>query len=251
MDRFPYIASRPLNFGHRGSPRAAPENTLASFQQARQDGADGVELDVQLTADGHVVVIHDATVDRTTNGRGAVRDLTLDQIRTLDAGSWFDPQYSGQQVPALEQVCEWAGNETLLNIELKTVALRSTGLEPKVIAIVRQFGLEGRVLLSSFNPFALLRARSLAPSIPTGLLYSGELPLMLRRAWLRPLIRPAALHPQFGLVTEPFLRWARGKGLRVNVWTVDTAEEMQQLIVQRVDAIITNQPDALTRLLKR
>lgn len=251
MDHFPYLSSRPLNLGHRGSPRSAPENTLASFQKAREEGVDGIELDVQLSSDGQVVVIHDGTVDRTTNGQGSVQALSLDRLRQLDAGSWFDARFAGERIPTLEEVCDWAGQDMLLNIELKNTDMRGQGIEPKVAAIVREFALQERVLFSSFNPLSLLRIRASAPEFPIGLLYSGNLPLFLRRAWLRPWIRPHALHPHLGLVTEPYLKWAKAKSLRVNVWTADTAQEMQQLIFQKVDSIITNQPAALARLQKR
>jgi glycerophosphoryl diester phosphodiesterase len=251
MSHFPYLSSRPLNLGHRGSPRSAPENTLASFQKAREEGADGVELDVQLSSDGQVVVIHDDAVDRTTNSQGAVKALSLEQLRQLDAGSWLDPRFVGERIPTLEEVCAWAAQDMLLNIELKNMDIRGQGIEPRVAAIVRQFGLRERVIFSSFNPFSLRRIRACAPEFPTGLLYSGDLPLILRRAWLRPWLHPDALHPHLGLVNEPYLKWAKGRGLRVNVWTVDTAQDMQQLVAQKVDAIITNQPGALARLQKR
>jgi glycerophosphoryl diester phosphodiesterase len=248
--QFPYV-SRPLNFGHRGAPRAAPENTLASFQKAREMGADGVELDVMLCADGEVVVMHDLTVERTTDGHGRIPDLTLAQIKALDAGARFGPPFVGERVPTLHEVAAWAQNDVLLNIELKSRNLRSDELEEKVVAITREYGLERRVILSSFNPFALWRIRRLAPELQTGLLYEGDLPIFLRRAWLRPLARPNALHPHYAMVTDAYLWWARRKGYRVNVWAPDQTLDLQRLIDQKVDAIITNRPDTLARMLKR
>jgi glycerophosphoryl diester phosphodiesterase len=246
----PY-AYRPLNFGHRGAPKAAPENTLASFQKAREMGADGVELDVMLCADGEVVAMHDFVVERTTDGHGRVRDLTLAQLKALDAGAWFGPQFAGERVPTLREVAAWAADHMLLNIELKSVSIRADGLEEKVIAIVREYGLEHRVVLSSFNPLALRRVKKIAPTLHTGLLYAGHLPIYLRRAWLRPLVRPNALHPQYEMVTDAYLWWARRKGYRVNVWTPDQTLDMQRLIDQKMDMIITNRPDALAMMLKR
>jgi glycerophosphoryl diester phosphodiesterase len=248
--QFPYV-SRPLNFGHRGAPRAAPENTLASFQEAREMGADGVELDVMLCADGEVVVMHDWNVERTTDGRGRIPDLTLAQIKALDAGARFGPPFLGERVPTLREVAHWAQNGMLLNIELKSGNLGSDRLEEKVVAITREYRLDHRVILSSFNPFALWRIRRLAPDLQTGLLYAGDLPIFLRRAWLRPLARPNALHPQYEMVTDAYLWWARRKGYRVNVWTPDQTLDLQRLIDQKVDAIITDRPDALARMLKR
>ncbi len=250
LAEFPY-GSHPLNLGHRGAPKAAPENTLASFQKARELGADGVELDVTLCADGEVVVIHDDDADRTTDGHGRVEAMTLAQVKALDAGVKFGPAFAGECVPTLREVAEWAGDDMLLNIELKGLNLQANGLEEKVVAIIREFGLEGRVILSSFNPFALLRAKRIAPDLPTGLLYAGDLPIFLRRAWLRPLVRPDALHPRYTMVNDAYLGWARSKGYHVNVWTVDQPLDLERLIEQKVDVIITNRPDVLATMIKR
>ena len=247
---FPYL-SRPLNLGHRGAPKAAPENTLASFQKAREMGADGVELDVMQCADGEVVVIHDSNVERTTDGHGHIADLTLAQVKALDAGARFGPPLVGERVPTLYEVAGWAQKDMLLNIELKSLAVRSDGLEEKVVAIIRDVGLEDRVILSSFNPLALRRVRRLAPNLHTGLLYAGDLPIFLRRAWLRPLACPNALHPHYEMVSDAYLRWARRRGYRVNVWAPDHVPDLRRLIDQQVDAIITNRPDALATMLKR
>jgi glycerophosphoryl diester phosphodiesterase len=246
---FPY-GVRPLNFGHRGAPKAAPENTLASFQKAREMGADGVELDVMLCADGEVVVSHDFTVERTTDGHGCVQELTLAQLKALDAGSWFGPQFVGERIPTLREVVQWAADDMVLNIELKSVSMRTDGLEEKVINIVREHKLEHRVVLSSFNPFALRRVKQMAPGLHTGLLYAADLPIYLRRAWLRPLARPDALHPQYDMVTGAYLLWAKRHGYRVNVWAPDQVPEMEGAITQKVDMVITNRPDVLATLLK-
>jgi glycerophosphoryl diester phosphodiesterase len=249
MPRLPY-AARPLNIGHRGASLAAPENTLASFQAAREMGGDGVELDVALCADGEVVVIHDDSVDRTTNGQGLVRDFGLADMRGLDAGSWFGPEFAGERIPTLREVMEWARDDMLLNIELKGLSLRSDGLEHKVIELIGEYQLQARVILSSFNPFALRRVKQMAPQLETGLLYSPGLPLFLRRAWLRPLCRPGALHPHHLMVSDAYMLWARKKGYRINVWTADPAEDMARLISHRVDMIITNRPDVLASVLQ-
>jgi len=248
--QFSYL-HRPLNFGHRGAPKVAPENTLASFQKAREMGADGVELDVTLCADGEVVVMHDDDVQRTTDGHGRLETLTLAQVKALDAGVKFAPSFAGERVPTFREVAQWAADDMLLNVELKGLGVRSTGLEEKVVAIIREYGLDGRVILSSFNPFALIRAKRIAPDLPTGLLYARGLPIFLRRAWLRPLVRPNALHPHYDMVTDAYLLWARSKGYRVNVWTADQTLDLERLIEQKVDVIITNRPDVLATMLKR
>lgn len=247
---FPYKTS-PLNLGHRGAQKVAPENTLAAFERARVMGADGVELDVQLSADGALIVMHDFRVERTTNGQGAVKELKLDYLRGLDAGGWFSPEFRGERVPTLDEVLDWAGDAMLLNIELKSFSLRGDGLEQKVIEAVRREQLQGRVILSSFNPLSLIRAKRIAPEISIGLLYASDLPLPLRRAWLRPVVRPNALHPQWRMVSDPYMTWARRAGYRVNVWTADEFRDQQRLTELDVDAIITNRPDTLAALLKR
>jgi glycerophosphoryl diester phosphodiesterase len=247
MSPFPYL-KRPLNLGHRGASQAAPENTLAAYQRARELGADGVELDVMLSADGEVVVRHDWELERTTNGSGRVKDHTLAQLKTLDAGSWFAPEFAGEHIPTLREVCAWAGLDMLLDIELKSVDVGDNGLERKVIPIVQEFGLEQRVVLSSFNPFALRRVKAIQPTLHTGLLYAADLPIYLSRAWLRPLARPDALHPEFNMLSDAYLRWARGKGCRVNVWTPDEPDQFRRLIALGVDAIITNRPGVLRAL---
>jgi glycerophosphoryl diester phosphodiesterase len=213
-------------------------------------GADGVELDVMLCADGEVVVSHDSDVERTTDGHGCVKELTLAQLKALDAGCWFAPQFVGERIPTLREVVQWASDDVLLNIELKSVSIRADGLEERVINIVREHKLEHRAVLSSFNPFALRRVKHMAPDLHTGLLYAADLPIYLRRAWLRPFARPDALHPQYDMVTGAHFLWAKRRGYRVNVWGPDQVPEMERAITQKVDMIITDRPDVLTRLLE-
>lgn len=238
-----------LNIAHRGASRAAPANTLAAFEKAVELGADGIEFDVHLSADGAPVVIHDFTVDATTDGSGRVAEMTLAQLEDLDAGSYFDPVFAGERIPTLEQVLETVGERLLLNIELKSMSLRDNGLERAVIAQVKRHGLDDRVILSSFNPLSLRRAKRSAPHIPTGLLYALDLPLPLRRAWLASLAPHEARHPEHRMVDARYMAWARRHGYRVNVWTVDDPDEMRRLIGLGVDSIITNAPDVLHEIL--
>ena len=238
-----------LNIAHRGASLAAPPNTLAAFEKAIELGADGVELDVHLSADGVPVVIHDFTVDAIADGSGRVADLTLTQLKQLDAGSGFDPAFAGEHIPTLEEVLRHVGNRVLLNIELKTASLRDKGLEQTVITLVEQHGLSDRVLLSSFNPFSLRRAKRIAPHIPAGLLHAPDLPLPLRHAWLAFLVPHEARHPEHRLVNSRYMARARQRGYRVHVWTVDDPKEMYRLINAGVDSIITNVPDVLHSVL--
>jgi glycerophosphoryl diester phosphodiesterase len=239
-----------LNIAHRGASVAAPPNTLAAFEKAAELGADGVEFDVQLSADGVPVVIHDFTVDATTDGSGQVADLALAQLKQLDAGSYFDPTFAGERIPTLEEVLNAVGSRLLLNIELKTTSLRDTGLAQAVVAQVEQYGLGDRVLLSSFNPFSLRRAKRIAPHIPVGLLYAPDLPLPLSRTWLAFLVPHEARHPEHSTVDAQTMAWARRRGYRVNVWTVNDPDEMRRLIGLGVDGIITDVPDVLRSVLE-
>jgi len=238
-----------LNIAHRGASAAAPANTMAAFEKALALGADGIELDVQLSADGVPVVIHDFTVDHTTDGSGKVARMTLAQLEQLDAGSYFDPAFAGERIPTLEKVLEVMGNRLLLNIELKGFSLFDKGLERAVIGLIEQHDLHSRVFLSSFNPFSLWRTKRIAPHVPVGLLYSPDLPLPLRRAWLAFLFPHEARHPHHTMVNARYMAWARRRGYRVNTWTVDDPEEMRRLIGLGVDGIITNVPDVLRGVL--
>jgi glycerophosphoryl diester phosphodiesterase len=263
---------KPLVLAHRGASAYAPENTLAAFNLAFEIGADGIELDVTLTKDGIPVVIHDDTVDRTTDGHGLIKQMTLEQVERLDAGGWFNERFRGERIPTLEQVLVGVGTRGVVNIELKTAALRpwpvkisavprsklaqlslgvlarliqTDGLESVVVQVIGQTHAAERVLISCFNPLSLSRARSLNPRLSRGLLYASYLPIFLSRAWLRPMARPHALHPNFSMVTPKYVAWARRKHYRINPWVVDDPSETKRLIALGVDSIMTNKPDVL------
>lgn len=159
--------------GHRGSREKAPENTMASFRQAVEDGADGIELDVQLSKDGELVVIHDGTLDRTTNGQGSVSEYTLEEIRNLDAGSWFDPKFAGEKVPTLDESLQWAKGKTRVDIEVKKEATAHITPE-SLIGAVRAHGMENEVAITSFDRQFVETVEELAPNIETGVLVSGK-----------------------------------------------------------------------------
>ena len=239
-----------LNIAHRGASAVAPANTLAAFEKAIALGADGIEFDVHLSADGVPVVIHNFTVDATTDGTGRVSNLTLAQLKQLDAGSAFGRAFAGERIPTLDEVFEFVGDRLLLNIELKTTDLRDNGLERAVFTRIQQHGLGERVLISSFNPFSLRRAKKIAPHVPVGLLYGPDLPLPLRHAWLAFIAPHEARHPEHSMVDAPYVRWARDHGYRIHAWTVDDPSEMRRLIDLGVDGIITNVPDVLRSVIE-
>jgi glycerophosphoryl diester phosphodiesterase len=243
MNLFLQPRSRPLVIAHRGSSAYAPENTLAAFTLAAEQGADAIELDVDLTRDGHVVVMHDATVGRTTDGQGRVADLTLDEIRRVDAGAWKDAVFKGERVPLLEEVFEAVGRRVLINVEIKGMLLHGHGLEEEVAALLEKHGLIDRAVISSFNPFALRRAKHIDPRLACGLIYAPDLPIFLRDAWLAPLIPGLnARHPHHSQVNRGMVDQFHARGLAVNVGTVKQAAIARRMAQAGVDGLMGDDP---------
>ncbi len=187
----------PLIIAHRGASAFAPENTMAAFRLAKELGADGIELDVMLSADQKLVVHHDNSVNRTTDGKGTVAEMTWDELKDLDAGSKFGEDFSGEPLPLLEQVFEELGRKLLINVELKNYASPRDSLTEMVVDLVKRMELEESVLLSSFNATNLLRAYSAAPEIRRGLLTLPGLAGSLYRGWYGRRFQYDALHPYF------------------------------------------------------
>ena len=240
-----FYAKTPLNLGHRGASYSAPENTLPAFRLAADMGADGVELDAQLSKDGHVVIIHDFQLDTTTDGRGPVNHQTLAELKTLDAGSHFSAQFAGTPIPTLQELLAQLGPVLLFNIELKTVSLKDEGLEAEVIRLIEDHGLQDRAIVSSFNPFSLMRARRVNPRIKRGLLWAAQLPFYLRWQLFRPLAAPDMFHPPWETVTPAVIAREHSRGVPVNVWTCNDAPAMRRLIESGVDSSMTDCPDGL------
>lgn len=241
--------TRPLNIGHRGASALAPENTLAGLLAGIQAGADGVEFDVQRTKDGHLVLFHDDDLARITGVRGLVVKTTLTQLRELNAGGYFGPQYADEMIPTLDEAIEALPTGCFLNIEAKRKKLLSDGLEAGIAAAVRRHNLYDRVIVSSFNPAALWRVGHRDRRIPLGLLYETGMPFLMDTGWPRTFLRLAALHPSWGMVTPELVQEAHTRGQRVYTWTVNEPEDMQLMIDAGVDGIITDRPDLLAALL--
>jgi len=241
---------RPLIFAHRGASAHAPENTLAAFELAVAQGADGIELDAKLSADGEVVVIHDATVTRTTGGEGRVSQLTLATLRELDAGSFFSEKYKGEKIPTLAEVFETIGNHVIINVELSnyyTVPL--DGLAEKVCKLVKRFGLQENVLFSSFLPSNLARARSLLPEVPRGLLAMGGWMGWWARSFGFNFGDYQVLHTNLRDVTARQIARVHRLKRRAHVYTVNTAEDIRNLLSWNVDGIITGDPKLAVEIL--
>jgi glycerophosphoryl diester phosphodiesterase len=213
-------------------------------------GADGVELDVALSADEVPVVIHDDTVDRTTDGTGRVDQLTLAQLKALDASApgKYGAQFAGERLPTLAEVFQALPAPALINVELKRDTSPGRQLAAEVVALVRAHGLEERVWFSSFFYDNLLRVRRLAPALPVGLLYAPDDPLRLLQAWLWPGVRAQGQHPYHLLAQAPTVRWWHWRGYCVNVWTVNTEPALRRVMQLGVDGVITNYPDVAVRV---
>ena len=239
---------QPIIFAHRGACAHAPENTLAAFELALTQQADAIELDVKLSADGQVVVIHDATVDRTTGSHGRVKDLTLAELNMLDAGSFFSDKFRGEKIPTLGDVFEEVGKRTFINVELTNYTTPRDQLVESVCMLVKKFGLEKRVIFSSFFASNLSKARAYLPDVPRGLLaFNG-----LLGAWARSFGfafgRYQALHPYLHDVTPQQVQRVHRLKRRIHVWTVNAAEDMRRLFHWEVDAIFTDDPQLAVRI---
>lgn len=238
----------PAVIAHRGASAHAPENTLAAFELAASQGAEALEFDVKLTGDGHVIILHDQTVDRTTNGSGDLRRMPLAAVRELDAGVRFPEKYAGERIPLLSEVLEALGKKLFLNIELTNYATPLDGLVPKVVELVAKFGLQERILFSSFFPRNLAQARKLLPGVPLGLLaWPGWMGWPARAFAFRSNIYQA-FHPCLADVTPALVSRVQAAGRRIHVWTVNAEADLKRMIGCGVDGIFTDDPALACRL---
>lgn len=230
-----------LTIAHRGASGDYPENTLRAFLAALEAGADMCEFDVRMSRDGEVVVIHDATVRRTTGGRGEVAAMELAALKRLDAGARFGARFRGERIPTLDEVAVALGGRCGMNIELK-----ASGLERAVCEIVRRHDAIGSTVVSSFEWNQLRLVAEAEPRIRIALLASGDRLAMIEAA---AAMRAYAVAPRFDLVRPELCAEAHRRGLRVLTWTVDRRRAMRRLIAAGVDGIMTNYPERLRRVL--
>jgi glycerophosphoryl diester phosphodiesterase len=229
----------------------APENTLASFEVALELGADVLELDVHLSRDGQVVVIHDERLERTTDGRGLVGDYSVAELRRLDAGRWFHQRFEGQRVPTLDEVLAWfvgcdAAARAYLAIEIKNGPVFYDGIEAKTLELLERYRVRQRTLVISFDHHALRRLRQLDSEILTGVLYTCRPldPCGLARA-----AGAQVLEPHWSFVNPEDMALAHAAGLRVSAWTTSEPTVLRRLVQAGVDALATDHPDVLARVL--
>ncbi|HIX76474.1 MAG TPA: glycerophosphodiester phosphodiesterase [Candidatus Fusicatenibacter merdavium] len=228
-------------FAHRGASAYAPENTLEAFQLAMNQGADGIELDVQLTKDGELVVIHDETIDRVSDGKGAVRDYTLEELKKISVSNHFE-QYPDVKIPTLREVLELVKPGTMeINIELKTGIFWYPEIERKVLELVKEEGMEDRIIYSSFNHYSVQKIKELSPEAETAYLIGD---VMLDVAAYTKNTGIKGLHPAlFHVKMADFLKEYKESGIALRVWTVNEKDQIRWLIDEGVDAVITNYPD--------
>lgn len=227
-------------FAHRGSSHTHPENTLTSFQAAYEAGVDGIECDVQLTKDLVPVIIHDETVNRTTNAQGWVRDFTISELQQLDAGSWFSEEFRNERILILEGLLNWATNKhVILNIELKTKIIPYEGIEEKVVHLIHQFELQKRVVISSFHPPSLILVNQLNPDLESAVL------LMKRRYEPKEYAQKLgvrALHVHYPIAQAQMIDQAASTHMPVRAFTVNDEATMLRLWKCGCEAIITDRP---------
>jgi glycerophosphoryl diester phosphodiesterase len=236
---------------HRGFSGAAPENTLSAFKKAIDIGADVIELDVRLSKDKYLVVFHDDTLERTTKRIGRVADLTLQELKGLDAGGWFGPSFAGERIPTLTEVFELARGRVLLNIELKKGdrdPYSIIELADRALDEIKKAKMEDRILFSSFDATAVARIIEKNGRIPAA--------LISRNPWTSPFDvmeghRFSVLNCRMDTLNPVNLKRARQEGVRIGVWTPNTEEEMDRFVSMEVDAILTNHPDRLIQLLQK
>ena len=244
-----------LIVGHRGAMAYAPENTLISFEEAIRRGADHVEMDVQLSKDSEVVIMHDTSVDRTTDGSGLIRELNWKKIRTMDAGIWYGTEYINQHIPSLkEAIARFRNRKTSRRhpvgfiVELKTVRGSGGSLADAVVKILHDEEFTDRAIVISFDTVALQEVRAASKQLATGLLYSEEGDES--RITQAHDIGASALCPRKSSVTARSVSAAHRANLAVNVWTANTKNEMKRMLACGVDAVTTNFPDRLRSLLE-
>jgi glycerophosphoryl diester phosphodiesterase len=234
--------------GHRGAMGHCPENTMASFQRGLELGADWIELDVHLTRDSELAVIHDETVDRTTDGHGLVKDHTLAELKQLDAGAWFGAKYAGQRIPTLDEVLEWARqHNTVVDIEIKNGPIYYDGIEQAVVTALDRTGMTEQVIVISFDHQAAHRVKALDSRVATGVLYFGR-PVDAGVGLARAANADAVL-PNVGFVTPDDVRMAHAAGLAMAPWASSDPAILRRLLAAGVDGIGTNHPDVLRRIL--
>lgn len=227
---------------HRGASGYCPENTMVAFKKAIAQKSDGIELDVHLSKDGYIMICHDETIDRTTNGTGRIKEMSYDEIRKYDAGAWFNKKYEGEKIPTLNEFFDlMKDNDLLINIELKAGSMLYPGIESKVLDLIEEYDFMDRVIVSSFDHHSVVKCKELNPNIKTGALY--ELNLYEPWVYATEKLGADALHPHYKFVDKELISQLEPNNLMLNIYTVNDTDLMKYYYNMGVTSIITNYPD--------
>ncbi len=237
-------------YAHRGFSGLYPENTMIAFKKAVEEGfCDGIELDVHLSKDDELVIIHDEKVDRTTNGTGFVKDMSLNELKTLDANIKFKDFYAKQQIPTFEEYCEYIKDKNIItNIEVKTNLIYYPNIEEKLLKMIDNYNLNNKVVISSFNHSSVIITKQINENIKCGLLVESQ-GILNCGAYAKRLAMEA-YHPDVSTLTKEDVVDCKKNGIQVNTWTVNSMESLINCVKWEVDGIITNYPNVVKSFLK-
>jgi len=248
----------PIVVAHRGASGYAPENTMAAIKKAITMGVDMIEIDVQLSKDNEVVLMHDLTVDRTTNGKGKVRDLYLEEIKKLDAGKWFSSEFSGEKVPTLEEVIQAINGQCKLLIEVKHVKSKKQEIENKIVQLINKYNAYNWCIVQSFETQVIKNIQALDKSIECHKLVTMNISVLplhidsrIKTGTIYKYKNVQSINPYFKMLNKRKVKKIHSYGQKVITWTVNEPEDMKRMIEMGVDGIITNYPDRLIQLLKK
>ncbi|WP_411681126.1 glycerophosphodiester phosphodiesterase [Clostridium thailandense] len=239
---------RSLNIAHRGFSGRYPENTMLAFRKAVEAGCDGIETDLHMTKDGVIVICHDETIERTTNGRGFIYDYSYEELCKFDAGIKFDEEFRGEKIPSIDEFLEYVKDKNLLiNLELKNDVIHYEKLEKKVIEKIYEFKLKKNVIISSFNHYSMVRVKEYDDKVKTGLLCLATLYNV--HDYVK-TVGADAVHPFFlSMMDKKVVECIKKNEIRINAYTVNEEKDMKKLIDLGIDGIITNYPDKLKKIL--
>lgn len=236
------------NIAHRGYSGVYPENTILAFEKGIEAGCDGIETDVQITKDGQLVLCHDETIDRTTDGTGYIKDYTYSELKKFNAGNIYKGKYDFVEIPRLSDFLGLIkGKNLLINLELKNGVIEYENLEKKVIDMIYYYNLQDNVIISSFNHYSIIKCKSLDPSLKYGILYD---------CWIHnpgdyvKSLGMNACHPSLYSLKDEIIDNIKRNNLEINTYTVNREDDMRRLICKNIDGIITNYPEKLTNILR-
>lgn len=238
-----------INYAHRGASGYYPENTMLAFEKAVELGCTGIETDVHITKDGHLVLMHDEKIDRTANGTGYIKDYNLDELQRFDAGAWMDKSFAGITIPTAEDLLKLAVSKNIIiNFELKTDRIWYEGIEEKLIELIHKYNFSDKVIISSFNHYSIYKCKQIDKNIKVGLLYVEGL---FEPHLYAEIVGAEALHPPFHAIdNKELIDRIKASGKMINPFTINDENDMKRFIDYEVDGIITNYPDKVKMLME-